>query len=57
MAKLRVVIVCVDYSDYLALTLPYNRHHFDEVLVITTSTDVITREVAKANDCRCSISG
>jgi hypothetical protein len=32
---MRAIIVSVDYSDLLAITLPYNRHHFDEVCVVT----------------------
>jgi len=33
--KLRAFIVAVDYSDILAVTLPYNQHHFHEITVIT----------------------
>lgn len=32
---LRAIMVCVDYQDILALTLPHNFHHFDEVTVVT----------------------
>jgi hypothetical protein len=35
MAGLRAILVSVDYSDLLQYTLPYNRHHFGEVLVVT----------------------
>jgi hypothetical protein len=38
----------VDYGDLLELTLPYNRHHFDEFMVVTTHEDRKTQEVAKA---------
>lgn len=36
---LRAVTVCVDYTDCLRLTLPYNRHHFDRVLVVTSPSN------------------
>lgn len=48
---MRAFIVSVDYSDLLEVTLPYNRHHFDEVTVITSLSDTKTRSIAKANDC------
>ncbi len=41
------VTVCVDYSDYLSLTLEYNRHHFDNFAVVTASSDRATKELAK----------
>ena len=45
------VTVCVDYSDYLHLTLPYNRHHFDKFVVVTAASDRATKELAKKQDC------
>lgn len=36
---LRAVIVSVEYTDLLSITLPYNRHHFDEVCIITSNLD------------------
>ena len=47
---MRAILVSVDYGDILERTLPYNRHHFDEVLVVTTPTDFETIEVATQND-------
>lgn len=35
MTGLRAITVAVDYSDLLAVTLPYNRHHFDQVHIVT----------------------
>lgn len=49
---LRAILVCVDYSDYLSVTLPYNRHHFSEVMVVTSTVDEQTVEVAKANNAK-----
>lgn len=46
---LRAILVCVDYSDLLAITLPYNRHHFSEVMVVTSFNDAATVKVALDN--------
>jgi hypothetical protein len=32
---IRAILVCVDYEDLLAITLPYNRHHFADVCIVT----------------------
>lgn len=48
---MKAIIVCVDYHDFLAVTLPYNRHHFDRVLVVTSHGDRFTPEIAAAYDC------
>jgi len=49
---MRAILVSVDYADLLAITLPYNRHHFEEVMVVTTPTDTSTIKVALENQCR-----
>jgi hypothetical protein len=49
---LRAVMVCVDYSDLLAITLPYNRHHFDSVMVVTSKADIATQSLALEQGCR-----
>ena len=46
---MNAIITCVDFSDLLAVTLPYNRHHFARVVVVTTTTDYQTHEVAVSN--------
>jgi len=42
---MRAILVSVDYSDLLSLTLPYNRHHFDEVCVVTSWEDKATERL------------
>lgn len=44
---MRAILVSVDYGDILALTLPHNRHHFEEVMVVTTPQDEETQRVAR----------
>lgn len=43
---MRAIMVCVDYWDLLELTLPYNRHHFDELMIVTCLRDERTVQVA-----------
>jgi hypothetical protein len=45
--KIEAVVVCVDYADYLAETLPHNLPHFDRTLVITAPRDVETQELCR----------
>lgn len=44
--ELRAAIVCVDFSDFLEVTLSRNIRHFAETMVITTPGDERTIEVA-----------
>jgi hypothetical protein len=52
---MRAILVSVDYADILALTLPLNRHHFSDVMVVTTPKDFETLHVATANECRTHV--
>lgn len=36
---MRAILVSVDYTDLLALTLPHNRQHFSQVVVVTSPED------------------
>lgn len=40
--QITTVIVCVDYSDLLAVTLPWNSRFFSRVIVVTTPSDLNT---------------
>lgn len=47
---MRAFIVCVEFGDFLRVTLPRNRHHFSEVTVITSRRDRYTIAGAKENN-------
>lgn len=47
---MRAILVSVDYADLLEVTLPYNRHHFDEMVVVTTLADTTSQTVAIQNE-------
>lgn len=49
--KLRAIMVCVNYADLLEHTLPYNRHHFSDVMIVTTPADKETIKIALRNKC------
>ena len=45
--KIEAVTVCVNYGDFLAVTAEWNRHLFDQWVVVTTPDDELTREVCR----------
>jgi hypothetical protein len=47
------IIVCVNYSDFLAHTLPYNKTHFDNLIVVTDTKDNKTKELCEFYHVRC----
>lgn len=56
MLKPNAILVSVDYTDLLRLTLPRNRHHFDKVLVVT-STENYEHVRAVARPCGALVYG
>ena len=44
---LEAITVCVNYSDFLAQTLPFNKQHFNHILVVTTPDDKDTQAVCE----------
>lgn len=42
---MRAITICVDYWDYLSICFPYNKHHFDDVLVVTSPQDIGTQNL------------
>lgn len=49
MNDVRAITICVDYHDYLAVTLHHNIRQFKSMLVVTTRHDERTIEVAHHN--------
>ena len=52
MNRLEAVVICVDYADYLAETLPFLLPHVDDVVVVTTPEDGRTHRVCKRHGVR-----
>lgn len=50
------VIVCVNYADFLAETLPRNRQHFDHLVVVTTPEDEETQKLCEWHHVHCVVS-
>ena len=46
---IRAIVPCVEYSDILNLTLPYNKSFVSETLVVTSPDDTQTIEVAQSH--------
>ncbi len=47
------VIVCVNYSDFLAHTLPHNKTHFDNLIIITDTKDEKTKKLCEYYHVKC----
>ena len=47
------IIICVNYSDFLAHTLPHNRNHFDNLIVVTDTKDKKTKELCEFYHVKC----
>ena len=47
------VTTCVNYADFLDVTLAENLHHFDEFVVVTTPDDLATQNVCAKHGVIC----
>lgn len=52
---MRAILVCVNYADVLSLTLPYNRHHFESVHVVTSPADEATQRLCRELGAHCFV--
>jgi hypothetical protein len=43
-------MVCVNYSDFLSITLPINKNYFDNIIVVTTKEDLKTQKMCSSNN-------
>lgn len=50
---MQAVITCVNFSDYLAATLPFNVRYFQRLVVVTDYTDLLTQHVCYDNNVEC----
>jgi hypothetical protein len=53
--KIEAVIVCVNYSDFLAWTLPTNKNLFNKLVVVTSKEDVKTQKLCEFWHVQCVI--
>jgi hypothetical protein len=51
--KIEAVTVCVNYSDFLAHTLPHNKNHFNKIVVVTDTKDIDTKKVCDFYNVMC----
>jgi hypothetical protein len=49
------ITVCVDYDDFLEITLPRNKQHFQKTLVVTSTTDKRAQALCDNLGCICHI--
>lgn len=53
---LSAITVCIDFADFLADTLPVNRPHFNQYVIVTSSDDAATQRFARKHACKLVVS-
>ena len=51
--RIEGVIVCINYSDFLKVTLPGNSHIFDKLIVVTDTKDEETHKTCEFYNVQC----
>lgn len=51
--KIEAVTVCINYSDFLAHTILFNKPQFDRLLVVTDTKDQRTRDLCEFHHVEC----
>lgn len=53
--KLEAVVTSVNYDDFLAETLPLNKVHFDQIVVVTSPEDLATQRLCEYHHVKCVV--
>ena len=48
--KIEVLVICVNYGDFLKITLPRNKKQIEDITVITSFDDKETIDICNQND-------
>jgi hypothetical protein len=51
--KIEAIIICVNYSDFLEISLSKNTKYFDNIIVVTSLQDKITEEICHKYKVTC----
>jgi len=51
--KIEAIIICVNYSDFLEISLSKNAKHFDNIIVVSSLEDKITEEICHKYNAKC----
>lgn len=52
---IEAVCVCVGYEDFLRQTLPFNRAHFDKLIIVTSPDDTATQNLCEYWHIECVV--
>ena len=52
---MKSIVCCVDFGDMLSVTLPKNKHHFSQTMIVTSSRDAETQRLAAEHGVSCCV--